>query len=508
MKTMNIKWLGLCLLMCTFTACFEDDSSLGSAIADLTIEEFEGPVTRVSYVGQKLEIEPVINGYRDDELDFSWSVVPIQSNATTDGYTQPEIISTKKNLSYEVNLIPGSYTVKLVVTCRANSYSVSQTVSLNTVTQFSQGFYVLKETADGNTDLDLLLEDGSFSQDLLSQVREDGAMKGAPLNLSIAYGHCYIDEETNKMVSDNMVCVTTKLGDINLFRTSDLKLVFDRSNLLYGNMEAEEKPYAVQSGLWMVSYFSNKGVRSNYGSAMASSNPISGKYGFPEIDTGGSIYMARSSMNIFFWDESERLIYCCDYNGGIEAVTDITGQEVDLSMYDCIGAGTNLTSTPLFIMQNRETKERMVYEISGLGTLDTSYKVDPLAHFAKGSMTHVNGKQAMMMYCVDNNELYGYDWTTNSERRLPLNGISEGETILYLSNQYFTSAPASDYLVVSTTTTGNDYNLYFYEILGGVPDGEPKMKVSGEGRVNNVRFVSSSFNPMFAFGSVTYPLTD
>ncbi len=494
------------MLVCTFTACFEDDSSDGIILPELTIEEFEGPVSKVSFTGQRLEINPEIKtSYVENELEYLWTAVLEQKTTSGVEYVQPKEIGTEKNLSYEVNLAPGTYVIKLDVISKDNGYSVSQTVELQVETEFSQGFYILKETPEGKSDLDLMLGDGSFSQNLLTGVREEGAMGGAPLNLSMAYGHCYVDTESNKMTTGNMICVTTQTGELGLFKALDLKQTFNRSTILYGEMEADEEPYAIQAGMFMLHYFSNKGVRSCTGGMMAAYEPATGKYGLPELATGGSIYMTGDGQYITYWDEDNRQIYNCDYNGGVSLVTDKDGKEVDLSMYDCLNAGTGIKGM-MYLLQNRTTGERVLYELSKRRTLDVSYPVKP-SHLVNGTLACINRNQTTVWYCIDDNKLYSYDWLVGSEMELPLTGIGSDETIHYLSNQFMgANGSEFDYLVVGTTT-GTGYNLYFYEMVGGIPDGEPKYKVSGAGKVCKVRYLSSTFDPMFAWG-VSYPLTD
>lgn len=507
MNTIYNRFIACILGMCLLSACFEDESVVGTEVPDITIGDFEeSSYTRVAYVGQTLDLNPVVtSGYAEDDLSYLWTIVPDQSqDNVTETYEQPVEIATSKQLSYPVNIDPNEYVVRLQVTSKSNAYSVSKTVKLTVTTRFSQGFYILKEDAAGNSDLDLLLNDGTHSADLLSQIRDEGAMKGAPLSLSMGYDHCYINE-ANEMDAANMICVTTKEGEIGLFRATDLKELYNRSNLLFAEMEEDEKPYMVQFGMWALHYLSNKGVRTNLCGQMQLS---SGKYGFPYISTGGSIYMTRAGYNAFYWDEDGHQLYLCDYNGGVYEVTDSEGMPMDLSAYECIGCGTNRGSTVLFVLQDRTTKERFIYQINSGGIISEMFSVSASARFAASDMLRLNGLQATYFYCVENNVLYGYDWTAQSEKEMPLKGIGSGETITYLSNQFMTQPESFDYLVVGTTKGGNDYTLYFYKMVGGIPDGEPVMKASGTGRVNNVRYISPSFSYIYAYSGIVYPYMD
>lgn len=505
-KELMTMIMGACLL----SACFSDDSSVGGYIEEIVIDDFGELAPVVSYSGKKLEVTPAIeSGY--PELAYKWSIVPEQDS--NGDLIQPEVIGEERNLSYEVNLAPGEYILKLEVTAIENGYTVSRTADVLVTTQFSQGFYILKETDDGNTDVDLWQEDGMLNENLLSKVRDGGPMQGKPRNLSIAYNHWYIDTDDNCMKYDHLLSVISQSGDINMFRTTDLKRVFDRTNLLYGEMEADEQPYAVVHGVWSVYYLSNRGMRSNYAGDMGDSSKGSGKYGIPGMATGGSVHLAWGDSNcyhIVWWDESGSRFYLVDYNGGVTEATDAEGIPVDMSAYECVAAGTSYVSggVSCFVMQDKETKARAVYTVGSDGVVSELSAVSPSSCLAKAELISVNGPDATWIYCVDGNKLYGYDWNTGEEVSMPLSGIPADETIQYVSNQYmgmYGMMWNMDYLIVGTSKGGSDYHLYFYNMLGGLPDGQPEKSVSGTGKVKSVRYASQSFQ---GYGGDSFPLTD
>ncbi len=207
--------------------------------------------------------------------------------------------------------------------------------------------------------------------------------------------------------------------------------------------------------------------------------------------------MAKNSYNIDYWDADNHKIYACDFNGGISLIKEQDGTELDLSNYDCIAAGNKFNTGALFVLQDKETKERVVYEIHRGGYFSNKYAIDASKHIANSDIVRVNARQAYYLYSVDDNKLYGYDWTSGNEIEMPLQGIGSGETINYVSNQhigpgYFGSMNDDfDYLAIGTQS-GNTYHLYFYEMVGGQPAGDPVLTASGTGRINNVRFVTTA----------------
>ena len=98
------------------------------------------------------------------------------------------------------------------------------------------------------------------------------------------------------------------------------------------------------------------------------------------------------------------------------------------------------------------------------------------------------------------------------EQQLNLEGIPAGETLNYVSNQFWNSGFVSgndfDYLVVGTQA-GDTYHVYMYEMIGGVPSGEPVKTITGTGSVKSVRFLSSNFSENdLMFGYTVYPELD
>ncbi len=492
----------------TLTSCFDDDSKDGQPVSDITIADFEeSTYTKVSYMGQKLEINPSIETeYPESDLEYLWTIVPVQDSYSTSVFEQPVEISTEKNLSYEVSIAPKDYTVCLKVSSKSNGYAVTKTATLTATTLFSQGFYILKETADGNSELDMLLSDGSHSENLLSQTREDGAMEGKPMNLTVAYSHNYINTETNKTSGANIICVVTDKRNISAFRSTDLKEVFNQDNMFYYTFADDEIPYGIQNDMNSTHYFSNKGAASVYSNA--SSSRFSGKYGTSPTETGGSTYIAlgkvgsyiKTNQSVFYWDQDGHSIYNVDFNGDIKLATKTDGTLLPLDDYDCVMAGYNTNSgSTLFVFQNKDTKDRVVYELNGNATLKATYPIDASKHIAKSDIVRLNSQQAYYMYSVDDNKLYGYDWTTGNEIEMPLQGIGSGETINYVSNQFINPGAFGsmrdkfDQLVIGTTSGNNDYHLYFYNMVGGQPDGDPVLTTSGTGRVNNIRYITPNY---------------
>ncbi len=98
-------------------------------------------------------------------------------------------IDSVKNLSYESKFAGRKLHDYFEATATANGYAATAEMKLSVSTTFSQGFYILKETADGNTELDVYTQNGLVS-DLLASTQGE-ALSGSPRNLSVGYSQAF-----------------------------------------------------------------------------------------------------------------------------------------------------------------------------------------------------------------------------------------------------------------------------------------------------------------------------
>ena len=516
-KTCSNLSIGLLLVSMVLASCTEDDSYIAEQlIPGITIDPLtaDNTFTVVSFQGNRLEISPVVNtAYNEDELSFDWYLIdkgaePLTTYNEGDPVTFDRThIDTGRQLSYEVNLTPGQYTLVLEVKAN-NGYTVSQTATVNVVTDFSQGFYIMKETADGHTELDLLNTSGNvFLQNVITSVYGT-PIDGRPLCLSTARSHCYIDTVTNTTASANLVTVTTQDGQLYGMRTSDLRCVFNRQSLLFTDMADDEVPYRIVSGMWGNYLVSSRGLRFQYDTSMQGLAD-SGKYGL-ESEMGASPYVAYddTSSSLFFWDETSHSIGICDYNGSTTVAQDDRYQLSGLSRMTCVAVGYNSpTGYIVFVLSSLDGSQRQLVLISPSFSGGIEVKEMRALRVNKVNTARlftVSCASAALLYGVVGNTIYGLDLTTFTEQEITPKGIGEDEQIVYFSNQSGGIFGSYDYLVVGTQTQGTDaYTLRFYNQLGGLPDGEPVYTLHGTGTPRAIHYTEQQ-----AYAFSTIPLQD
>ena len=251
------------------SSCFKDDSTVAkeeNRATEIVVEGLRD--TSVVSFSTTLELTPTVPGYTDDELSFAWYIYGGEFENQTPGYTDDELsfawyiyggefedqtedgyrtvsIGNEKTLVYPVELKTGTYTVVCEATHKETGYFGLTEFTMNVTTAFSEGFYILKETPDGNTDIDIYnYIQKSLKEDLLAT--EHGApMSGEPRNMTTVYGKTFMDPTTAKSTYGTGLFVASGANEFTLYNTDDLSKMFDRSDLLFGEMEADEIPYGM-----------------------------------------------------------------------------------------------------------------------------------------------------------------------------------------------------------------------------------------------------------------------
>ena len=527
---MRKLYLGILILFFAWgmTACFDDDSTLGTIdVPGIEIGELRDTLI-TSYVGNVLHVSPeVTTAYPESDLTYAWyyyqNVSSGTSNDLEDGFRTNKIADTK-DLDYEVNLSTGSYTLVLEVTSKTNNYSATATMTLTTVTSFSNGFYILKETADGNTEVDLLATDGLI-EGLMSNVLGE-PLAGTPLNLSITYNHPYINPDDLQMGTASMLHVFSE-GDYHSFRTEDMLETFNRGTLKFEAAPGDEVFGAM--------------IEDGNGILCASSNGIyrigtvtgnSGKIGMPTLAGDYSRFhyqgLSYGLNGDCIWNADEHCLYsfyfATPYEYELPAGFTQENLEYVASSVCNDGGGMMGYDYAWYIVEDNATGRRAIITYAYSMFMGENLSVTALdegLHIAKGEVIAGVGRDATIIYVVDGGQLYFYNFLTGEEVPVTLPGLPAGEEIAYLTNQYlaivdwmgnYDAAQSENYLVVATES-GEGYKLYVYDTLvGGVPDAAPSRTVSGSGSVKAVRYLTlnasaiSSFN--YFYGGTPYPFGD
>lgn len=503
MKKNIFSFALMCSLMLLVSSCFDDDSTAWeNPVTRITIDGIESAYEKTAYVNDRLQIHPVVEtGPSDDKIQYKWILINEKTGTTTaQGDTiQPIEIGTTKDLDYEVNVAPGKYQIRLSVTDTITGNAALAYAMLTVQTNFSKGFYILKETADGNTELDELDFTWNLAENLLTKI--DGQpMPGKPANLCQLYDQNYINTENDEIETTNGLIVSTD-KDFGFYRATDLKRILDRSNLFYDEGPADEIVYSIHAGYFNAMMMTSKGFYSFSGGT--------GQFGMPDVDTNTSPYYYSdfaAEGGGAYWNPVTHSITGFDYLLNPYPLTDMSMGSEDITQnltnYDCLHCGYSFISwmeNGYFILRDNSTQSRYIYIIDGSFSgqyLNSRTKLDPNSHMAKAEHYATNGGSASYIYCAEGGKLYACITNTGdfSEVEIKPEGLPSGEYINFVANQFWddeTSGNVFNYLIIGTQS-GNNYKLYVYETNGGAPVGSPVKVIQGSGKVRKVRYLNST----------------
>ena len=491
------------------SSCYSDDSSIATELLpDITINGLaENGYTIISYSDNYLDITAdVKTGYPESELTYRWYLIDKTAEYEVrdeDNLYERELIGEGKSLHYNVRLVPGEYEVVIEVSA-ANGYTVSKKTELFVTTQFSEGYYILKETADGNTELDLCNPAAMLYLENCLTTVHGKPFEGAPEAVSTTISQGYIDDETNLMSASNIVTVTTKNREIHVMRTSDLKEIMNNNNILFTKFESDEIPYSIVQCMWCNIMITNKGVRSQYQSSLDMQE--SGRYGITNgIQTDRYVAYERRSYCMFLWDPYTKNVVCCDYNGTARQGTKEVNNLSTMSSYDCLQIGYCEANKNIVYVLRQKTG--MVWVMTITANIGSGWQMQQLKpikafapHVSNSSIYSVCATEATLLYGISDNKLWAYDFENNLEKEIIPSGITADETLCYISDQYVGSK-ANSYIIIGTEKGGN-YILRFYKNFGGQPDGEALFTVSGKGHVRGIRYTTNDFSQSYNQGAL------
>lgn len=511
-----ILWI-LCSLF-VFIGCFDDEGNYSyEEISDIELNNIEKEYRKYSMQDTLIIPVTVKTGYDESDLKYTWFIYKKSDPESVD------TISREKDLVYPIVEEEGEYAVVLKVQNMVNRYAVYKSAKLYVETSFSRGFYILKATADGNTELDFRSQDGKMGYNLLEKILEN-PLRGRPQVLAQMMNYPYVDKTSNRKVAGHALGITTA-EDLCLIAVKDMSLIHDRQTLFFGDQNTG-KPGRFFRGWFRVCYLSADGCYSIAAGGGFAGRLSTGRFSFPDPTTGGSKWLVydKTSKNYMYWDEVNRRFLLVTYNGAVSPFENNDGLYRPNDIKDeLLYMGVTRYAGPsdvYAVFQPSEGTGRKLYKMrvtTGVNPIDQNETrtMDARMKFNKASCYAICTYSAPVLYYVVEEEgisrLYSYSFSTQKENVISLQGLPVGERINFVLNRFWGAWGDSnykfDYLIVGTTKGQNDYTLSMYSMVGGLPNGEPVFQCHGSGEVVDVQYMSPNFNDNYDWDFGDYGLS-
>lgn len=501
-----MKKIIFALAALALTACVRDNGNYDyTRLPEITATGINPDYRQVLPMDDVLTIDPVVEG--GTNLEFEW----VQITRTASG-----IELVKKTVGNERKLVLpvgsyglGSYYLFLYVRNRDNGVEKHFRTTLEVQSEYSRGTWLLKESAGGNTDLDMLLDDGRMAPDIIAD-KFGAPLGGAPRSIGALYFYPMIDPATSQKVSAHSIGVVTQTGEVNILRASDMHRAFDHQTMFY-EPQGEQPIKFLTSGGGQGLYLSNKGVGAVATTESATGNSSGIMGGISTTFSAGDHYAFFINANHLCWDATNDKLFFIDGSGNstmsdlILGMTNPAWGNFSTMNSTCVYMGGLTQKGAVMVLRDKTTDALTIYSFD-MNFLATAAAV-PAGSKLNGATLITSSEMSVskkVLWFVADNEIYEYDVTAGTETKLALDGMPTGEITCLRNYWYQMATPAFNQLFVATAE-GASYNAAMWNIAADTPTGAPVRTVQGEGRIKNVLYMGVAYaNVNFVMASLGF----
>lgn len=516
MKKINFYILILgCLAI---LSCSKDKSNYDySETEHIDIEGIESKYAVIS-LKDTLKISPTAKSNKDGELEYKWGFY----ETNVQGRAEPmDTIARSQNLRYFITEDAKDWVAVCIVKNKKTGYSQYKTATVTVSTQFTRGWYILKD--DGtNSDLDLYLTpqnnlvNGKIENVYSTANNQKIEGKGNFISFSSSYKSNILNPSS---YSNTRALFLTTEKDIQTVNVNNLKKIRDKQNLFLGGGQqitgntgaflGSTANYVLNNGQLYNIYamssntgqFGNKamidGNNSNYELSKymissGSNDPILFDNLGGNFTTLGNGY--GSTMTIFSNDAAN------DFNTANNNQKALfLGMKSNVYLpapdyyYKTVGYAilqdkTDPAQKSLCALEKKQYVLSIKKEV-----------IDPSSKLYNASLYTLLLDDENLMYFVNNNQLYSRN-LSNGFEQLQFSAPG-GEQVTFIKHlKYSESGYAFNFVVVGTKV-GSNYKIRMFTKNSGNLDSNPVQTLEGAGTARAIIYIAP------AVSDYTYPST-
>lgn len=477
-------------------ACFDDKGNYDySEFAEVVIQKMDKKYEKILFKDTLVITPEVTPG--DRSYEYLWTMNQRYGGESSEVESvRMDTIGRLAVLEFPVTKPAGTYEINLKVTDKETGYAVFSNSQLVIKSEFSLGFYVLKETDGGGTEVDLHTPDLIFSN--LLATSPGGAISGKPVSMGLLFQYCHIDPATAEYIIPPALTICTET-DVRIVNLNNLHTIFTYDDMFFGDKPEGEKPLYIYPNFFTIVYLSTVGCNYNYQNGLGL--PSIGKFGLP-VPIGEPytpdvhLIVAQSSYRSYLYDVVNCRFFAFNVNGYI----DFFDEEGEIpnklpDTHELLFFGYNNVAEEQGFAFFRDGDDRYLYSLQFddyNNPIKQKEKIDASLALSRAVIMGNNENQASLLYYAVDGKVYMYEIQQKRESELDLAGFGGGE-VTYISNRYWLSDDDKDhnfdYLAIGTHTAGK-YRIYLYRTVGGIPTGQPVKILEGEGKVLKMHFLS------------------
>jgi len=468
----------------------------------ITINGIESAYTKIAAV-DKLTLDPEVSSTeKDADFECFWGIY----DSSVSGSFVLDTITKTKAIDYQITQRPKDWTLVFGAKNKKTGVSKYVTFTLKVGTQFTRGWYVLKD--DGSqTDLDLFKSSvGIVPEDRVENVYS--VINGKKLNGKASLFNFQFNYRTNPTGAyaayRSLYLMSDK--DISVVDISSLKELSDYSHLFY-EAPAIKSPSIVTWGALGGNYIVNDG---QLHSLSASLGTNTGHFGAKRIKDGvntpyklSKYFMMGNGQNPIFFDEmSSSFVSCIANSAVLNLLTDGTNTMISVnnSNKNLLFMGTKTASpyTGYAILQDKtDPTVKLLASLTPafpkLTIGSETIKVTDKLYNATNYTLILDDEN--LLYFTLGNQVWSRN-LSNQNEQLQFT-VPAGEEITFIRHRkYASTAPAEapfryNYVMIGTKS-GANYKIRMFTKASGNLSPAPEFTLEGKGAVGDVMYISPS----------------
>lgn len=472
----------------------------------IAVEGFEDSYTVVSEKDRLIINPKATSNENEADFDYAWWVYETNVSGRI---PKIDTIARTKNLDYFVQLPAQGWALVYRVTNKKTKYAKHFSATLNVVTEFTRGWYVLKD--DGTqSDLDLFLTPESIVPTVLKENvyslmnghKVDG--KGKMINFFTSYKSM----ATGTLGNTKTLFMTTE-KDVSAIAISTLKEIRNMNNLFIGTPSVIKPSAAVSASSAYL--LVNDGELHNI-SVMSANDGRFGAAVLKDVSNTpyklSDYYLTSTYSDAYFFDElSSSFVSLVNGSGTVLTdISDIDGTAMPaqknnkIPLYMGFKSSTYLPApeyryaiSGFAIFQDKSNSNlKIVSELLPDRTKmkmvnDTLKTTDKLFN---GTLYTILDGDENMMYFVVGSEVWSRN-LSNKYEQLQYT-VPAGETVTFIRHKKFTEAAYTFNYVMVGTQSGGNYKVRMFTKSSGNLSTTPFFTLEGKGIVRDVMYMSPS----------------
>lgn len=511
------------ILGCFFllAGCFEDESNYDyQEVEQIKVSGMLSSYRLVAGV-DTLKIDLEVKDYREDmNLAYIWKIYNSELSAVKPDTLDWHTPNVRELLHYPT----GKYTLLLEVKDLKTDLSVLQTTEVVLTTTYSDGWYLLKETTDGNTDLDFHFEiaiDDTTKvwhaiPDVLKENNKTG-LSGKPVSIFYNPLSNWIDTSNTRRKEQAFFIQSEE--QMKVYQIAEMVQTRNYLDCFYKGQPEQSEQINMFFTYYNMCLIDGGGLYT-----LENGNSV-GKFGMarpsnkPYRISGRGV--SKCMMEFMVYDDlNGRYLHGHYKDNQLEEYTskDELGNETAVPPYDLgmklvfLGFEHNITmsgDTYAVLESLGQPHRRVVHvlDISKIAFKNLKGLLNPIKRvfdvkessaLAKANLI-CNNRDVEILYCAVGDKIYFCPVTGGGMGEEKMMKDFEGEEITYINHFKTTKGTKWGGLEIATYQNGR-YKLYLYELVGQMLKDIPTQVFEGNGRIQEAVYVCRDAN----IGSAPY----